>query len=140
MTHFDHINIRTQNLAETIAFYKLVLGVAPGYRPPFPFPGAWLYSGQQAVIHVIQQSTDYSVEVDSYFNGQSKSQGMGNLDHVAFRRKDIDQFLKKINSHGLASNISTPPGTEQAQVFLQDPNGITIEMIFDLKTKEEKKP
>ena len=40
----DHYNVSTRKLPETIQFYEDVLGFKNGPRPPFNFPGAWLYS------------------------------------------------------------------------------------------------
>ena len=40
----DHYNVSTRKLGDTIRFYEEVLGLTNGPRPPFNFPGAWLYS------------------------------------------------------------------------------------------------
>ena len=40
----DHYNVSTRKLKETVQFYETVLGLNNGARPPFNFPGAWLYS------------------------------------------------------------------------------------------------
>jgi catechol 2,3-dioxygenase-like lactoylglutathione lyase family enzyme len=40
----DHYNVSTRKLNETVQFYEDVLGFTNGPRPPFNFPGAWLYS------------------------------------------------------------------------------------------------
>ena len=42
----DHYNVSTRKLNETVQFYEDVLGFTNGPRPPFNFPGAWLYSGE----------------------------------------------------------------------------------------------
>ena len=70
----DHYNVSTRNLAETIKFYESVLGFVNGPRPPFAFPGAWLYSGDHPVLHLNDISpTDREQRPDS-----------GVIDHVAF--------------------------------------------------------
>ncbi|MCJ7873093.1 VOC family protein [Phaeobacter sp. J2-8] len=53
LTGFDHVNIRTTNLDTMIAWYGDILGLHPGKRPPFRFPGAWLYLGDRAVVHLV---------------------------------------------------------------------------------------
>jgi catechol 2,3-dioxygenase-like lactoylglutathione lyase family enzyme len=49
----NHFTILSADLDATLAFYGDVLGLHSGRRPPFDFPGAWLYSGDTAVLHVI---------------------------------------------------------------------------------------
>ena len=43
----DHYNVSTRKLNETVRFYEDVLGFTNGPRPPFNFPGAWLYAGEK---------------------------------------------------------------------------------------------
>jgi len=50
----DHYNVSTRKLKETVEFYEAVLGFKNGPRPPFNFPGAWLYSGNHPVLHLNQ--------------------------------------------------------------------------------------
>ena len=49
----DHVNIRTANLEEMVEWYTTVLGMEVGDRPPFAFPGAWLYSEGQPFVHLV---------------------------------------------------------------------------------------
>ena len=49
----DHVNLRTAQLDALITWYGEILGMHPGPRPNFPFPGAWLYSGDDAVVHLV---------------------------------------------------------------------------------------
>ena len=57
ITGLDHINIRTADLAGTKAFFMDVLGLSEGWRPAFPFPGAWLYAGEKDVVHLVTIET-----------------------------------------------------------------------------------
>jgi len=42
----DHVNINTSNMEDTLSFYVDLLDFREGFRPPFDFPGAWLYAGE----------------------------------------------------------------------------------------------
>ena len=44
----DHDNINTSNMKDTMGFYTDLLDFTDGFRPPFDFPGAWLYAWQNA--------------------------------------------------------------------------------------------
>ena len=48
----DHYNVSTRKPDETVRFYEDILGFMNGPRPPFDFPGAWLYSAGHAVLHL----------------------------------------------------------------------------------------
>lgn len=51
-----HCSIRSFDLEKPYRFYEKILGFKPGYRPPFDFPGVWLYmAGDEAdfgTVHI----------------------------------------------------------------------------------------
>ena len=49
----DHVNVRTAALENMISWYTEVLGMRQGERPNFPFPGAWMYVGDVAAVHLV---------------------------------------------------------------------------------------
>ena len=49
----EHFTVLAEDLEATRTFYGDILGLEEGYRPPLGFPGAWLYVGGRAVLHVI---------------------------------------------------------------------------------------
>jgi len=112
----DHVNIRTADLAATKALFVDVLGLTEGWRPPFPFPGAWLYAGDKDVVHL--------VEVD---RPAAASDG-SSLDHFAFDIADYDEALARVEKTGLGFRATATPGTSVKQIFVRDANGVTIEL------------
>jgi len=46
ITKLAHYAIRTADLEASRRFYTEVIGFRVGYRPPFPFPGIWLYQDE----------------------------------------------------------------------------------------------
>ena len=112
----DHINISTDRLAETCAFFKDVLGFTDGFRPAFPFGGAWLYQGDQALVHLIEKD---KAHVPSY---------QASLDHFAFVIDDYEGLQARLDAKGIEYRALNTPGTTIRQMFLTDPNGVTIEL------------
>ncbi len=112
----DHVNIVTDDLEGTIAFYREVLGLEPGERPPFPFPGAWLYAGGRAVVHL-------------GVRGAATGPG-GAVDHIAFAARGYEAFRRRLAERGIPHSTAVVPGTDMRQIFLRDPNGVKIELTF----------
>lgn len=112
----DHVNIRTADLAATKAFLIEVLGLTEGWRPPFPFPGAWLYAGDKDVVHL--------VEVEE----KAADSAGSSLDHFAFDIRDYEEALARVEGTGLKFRATATPGTSVKQIFVRDPNGVTIEL------------
>lgn len=112
----DHINIRTADLAASKAFLMDVLGLAEGWRPPFPFPGAWLYAGEKDVVHLVEVEAPAAESAGS------------SLDHFAFDISDYDDALARVTRSGQKFRAVETPGTTVKQIFVRDPNGVTIEL------------
>lgn len=118
LRYLDHVNIRTARLDALTAFYRDVLGLTVGSRPPFAVNGTWLYCGERAAIHL--------VEVE-----KTPDTGTPRLEHFAFRAEDIDTFLESLSALDVACEISDVPGWAIRQVHVRDPDGNHIEIAFD---------
>ena len=123
LKRIEHYNIHTQKLAETVAFYDRVLGMKPGDRPPFPFPGAWIYLGDTPVIHLVDVAGPYRT-------ARAGQHGTGALDHVAFEAVDLPAMRATLAREGVAYTERVVPRTGITQVFVEDPTGLTIELNF----------
>ena len=117
----DHFNIRTRKLADTVRFYENVLGLEKGPRPNFAFPGAWMYSDGKAVVHLVDISaTDEPQKPDS-----------GVVHHVAFISSGFDGMSQRLKSRGMPFEARQVPGGELWQIFVNDPNGVMIELNYE---------
>ena len=117
----DHFNIRTRNLGDTVRFYEDVLGLEKGPRPNFAFPGAWMYSEGKAVVHLVDISkTDEAQKPDS-----------GVVHHVAFASTGFDGMKQRLKSKGTAFDSRQVPGGDLLQIFVDDPNGVMIELNYE---------
>ena len=119
----DHFNIRTNKLDETVRFYERFLGLSPGPRPRQPLNGSWLYSGERAVLHILE-STPSSIAT-------------GPLDHVAFSCTGLSLLLSQLDSARIPRVAREIPGTPLVQAQFLDPNGIMVEANFSGEILEE---
>ncbi len=128
----DHCSIRTTKLAETQRFYEAVMGFAPGPRPPFPFPGVWLYRGEQAVLHVVGIDPDDPDGLRAYHGdrGAGETTGTGTIDHIAFAATDVADMRARLETGGHAFRERTVPSLGLHQIFVEDPNGVTLELNY----------
>ena len=116
---FDHVNIRTQNLDQMVAWYGDVLDLHPGPRPDFGFPGAWLYLGDQAYLHFVAMGGPY------------QAGGNATLEHFAFFATDMPEFLARLDARGVPYTVDEVPGFPVVQVNFFDPDGNHIHVDFD---------
>jgi len=125
-----HFLIKTENLEETKAFYQEFLGMEDGYRPPFPFPGHWLYIGDTAIVHManFRKGTDEQYYTDQRMGETSASTGP--LDHIAFTATGLDEFVERFEKAGIKMDRRTVPEDGTHQIFIKDPNGIMVEIDF----------
>jgi catechol 2,3-dioxygenase-like lactoylglutathione lyase family enzyme len=114
----DHINIGTNRLAETRAFFCDVLGLTEGWRPDFAFGGAWLYAGDGAVVHLVELTEPKSPSSDAA------------LDHFAFRIDDYDEVVRRLEAAGVPFRSIEVPNAPIRQIFIRDLNGVNIELNY----------
>ncbi|HEY5622426.1 MAG TPA: VOC family protein [Gammaproteobacteria bacterium] len=129
----DHCSIRTIRLEESRAFYVSVLGMVTGERPDFPFPGHWLYVDGHPVIHLVGVDPDDPSGLIGYLGGEIDPTSLdesGSLDHIAFRATDAPAQVERLTSHDVPYRERRVPGMDLYQLFVDDPNGITVELNY----------
>jgi len=116
--HFDHINVVFSPHTDSLAFFRDVMGLESGARPPFPFPGDWLYEDGAAIVHAVEASSPASAPGPAL-----------RLHHVAFRSDEPSaQVLERVRATGLPHTVTTVPGGRTLQIFVTLPGGLVIEL------------
>ena len=116
----DHINVRTARLDDMTAWYTEVLGLTSGPRPDFAFPGAWLYAGDRALVHLV------AVPVPPTDPGRDLK-----LEHGAFRATGYAAFKALLEGRGERIEIVKVPGFPIVQINIWDPDGNHLHIDFD---------
>jgi catechol 2,3-dioxygenase-like lactoylglutathione lyase family enzyme len=130
VTELNHFLIRANDLERTKDFYCQVLGFEVMSRPDFPFPGYWLGVNGKIQVHLAQAGVPNS---DLYYLGSPKNAATDNsgvVDHVAFLATDPDGFVKHLKKQGIPCRPRNFPESQLYQLFLKDPDGLTVELNF----------
>jgi catechol 2,3-dioxygenase-like lactoylglutathione lyase family enzyme len=118
----NHFTILTDDLEATLAFYREFLDLAPGPRPPFTFPGAWLYAdggkGRDPILHIVAGRPREALV-------------KGVIDHMAFSGCDLAGTVQKLKRKNVPHELRKLPAYGTWQLFFHDPNGAKIEIDFD---------
>ncbi len=133
LTKIDHYAIRTKKLEETKAFYEL-LGLVEGKRPNFPFAGYWLYLEGVALVHLIHAEHEGPPVTEKHLGkvaeGHEDVSGSGSIDHIAFSAINAEQLKIKLEEHNIFFSQREVPNMNLLQIFLEDPNRITVEINY----------
>ena len=113
----NHFTVLAEDLRETCKFYRDFLGLTEGYRPDMGFPGAWLYAGDQALLHIVVRS-------------QLPQPRAGVIDHMAFSANGLAAIVRKLEDQGVRYQLGRQVETGVWQLFFHDPNGARVELDF----------
>lgn len=124
-----HVAIRATSLPATISFYTHVLGLKQVPRPPFNFEGAWLGNEQgDALIHL------YGGQRALGSDGRAPV-GSAAVDHVSLWAQGFAEQQARLRQLGLPFRVTRVPESTLAQTFVYDPNGVLIELTYDMATE-----
>lgn len=118
LLRLDHVNILTARLDLMERFYEDILGLRVGPRPAFTMAGAWLYLGDQAVVHLVEVR-DRRAAVNP------------RIAHFAFQATGLTDLTDRLTGAGVPYSVDPVPGLPLVQVNLRDPDGNHIHVDFD---------
>ena len=138
----NHFSIRSLEIEKTTDFYSKLLGLTVGPRPEFPFPGVWLYNGDEsswanAVLHLIAIDKNDPNGLKQYLGERDPSTlyGSGAVDHIAFFATGLEEKIELLKKLNVPYRERTVPVIGLHQIFLDDPNGIVIELNYPATEK-----
>lgn len=117
MSRLDHVNITVADGPRMVRFLELVLEAREGVRPPFDFPGHWLYLDDHPAIHltVVDRRADFPE---------------GIVNHIAFGVYDFEDAKARVEACGYPSKLAGIPGTPIGQIFVTGPEGLLVEIQY----------
>ena len=131
VTELNHYFVRANDLERSRRFYCEVLGFEEMPRPDFPFPGHWLGVNGKIQVHMAQHGVP---NAELYFLGSaphSATDNSGVVDHIAFLATEPQTFAARFEAIGLAARRRYFPEFQLFQMFVKDPDGLTIELNFN---------
>jgi catechol 2,3-dioxygenase-like lactoylglutathione lyase family enzyme len=130
LTELNHYFVRANDLEKSRRFYCDVLGFEDMPRPTFPFPGHWLGVGGKIQVHMGPHGIP---NAELYYLGttpHSASDNAGVVDHIAFLATEPRSFAERFDALGLKPRKRYLPEFRLFQMFVKDPDGLTIELNF----------
>ena len=114
ITNLDHVNIDTDDLDATVAFYEGALKLVSGPKPSGN-PGMWMFIDDKAVVHIniIEPGAENTA---------------GRLNHIAFDATDLDETTSALEAASVEYEVFQRPDLAITQVRCVDPNGIPVEI------------
>ena len=121
----DHVNIRTEHMAESAAFYERLLGLHATVPPGMPadMVAIWLRDDSDyPLIHLNAPPADEP--------NRSGAADTGRLHHVAFDCLGYDAIITTLKAMGATYECNVVESVGLRQIFVIDPNGLRLELNF----------
>lgn len=113
----NHFTVLSSNLEISKAFYIDILGLKEGYRPALNSLGAWLYTSNQAILHIIAGRA-------------MPANATGVIDHMAFTASNLQAVIDILKQQNIHYELHRLENLRIWQLFFYDPDGAKIELDF----------
>jgi len=139
ITSLNHYLIVSKNLERSRKFYEQVLGLELADRPDFGFPGYWLKTGEEICVHLASQDPNRIRDRYLLKKHPKGTHGSGSVDHIAFLARDPEGVRDRIKKNKVEMQVRSFPDAKLFQIFLKDPDNVTIELNFLGEVVDESK-
>jgi catechol 2,3-dioxygenase-like lactoylglutathione lyase family enzyme len=130
VTSLNHYLIVSKNLERSKKFYQQVLGLELAERPDFGFPGYWLKTGDNICVHLASQDPNKIRDQFLLKKHPKGTAGSGSVDHIAFLAQNPEAVRERIQKNKVEMHFRSFPDAKLFQIFLKDPDDVTIELNF----------
>ena len=130
VTAINHYLVVSKNLERSKKFYQEVLGLELAERPDFGFPGYWLKTGDNICVHLASQNPNKIRDTFLLKKHPKGTNGSGSVDHIAFLAQNPEEVRNRIQKNKVEMHFRSFPDAKLFQIFLKDPDDVTIELNF----------
>ena len=130
VTAINHYLVVSKNLERSKKFYQEVLGLELAERPDFGFPGYWLKTGDNICVHLASQDPNKIRDNFLLKKHPKGTTGSGSVDHIAFLAQNPEEVRNRIQKNKVEMHFRSFPDAKLFQIFLKDPDDVTIELNF----------
>ncbi|MEK9660134.1 MAG: VOC family protein [Alphaproteobacteria bacterium] len=134
ISHLEHFLVVAHDYEETVDWYIDNLGFTKGPHPDFgaDVEVTWLYLGDRDIIHIVPPRKDDPPQesVIRSATPEEIAQGSRPIHHIAFRAENRKEMTARFKDKGITYLEQQASKQDLYQVFVRDPNGITVELNF----------
>ena len=133
VTSLNHFLLVAKDLERTKDFYQRVLGMEiDTARPDFGFPGYWLKVNGETCVHLASQAPNKIRDQFLLKKHPKGTTGSGAVDHIAFLAQNASEVRNRIQKNSVEMHFRSFPDAKPPlfQIFLKDPDDVTIELNF----------
>jgi len=134
LTGLQHVLVLSDDIDATRDFYRDVVGLSIGARPPLAFPGYWLYADGVPCVHIAQRDAYVEHARGLGLSIADDAGGPGPIDHLAFAARDYEEVSERLRRGGVRAIANAVPGGPR-QLFFDDPNGVRVEINVERRTR-----
>ncbi len=120
---FYYSGIRVRDLKKSLEFYTKAVGMNVVSKGTMSHGGKW--------VHLRGKGSEQTLELNWYPKGSrfyTEYTTGEELDHLAFKVKDVEKAFKQLVSSGAVPAVS-PKESKGTEVYVKDPDGIWIELL-----------
>lgn len=134
ISHLEHFLIIAQDYEETVNWYIDNLGFTKGPHPDFGADAevTWLYLGDRDVVHIAPPLPGDAARARPNPDATPKDIARGSrpVHHIAFRAANRKEMTARLKAKGITYLEQQASKQDLYQVFVRDPNGVTVELNF----------
>lgn len=124
----DHVNILTDDLEKTAAFYEKLLGLTRSENPAVKMgiAGYWMRDAAgNAIVHLVDRLSAPG-RYDDYRPGELTN----GFHHVALRCEGFEETIARLRDMGCEYKVNDLQHFDLRQIFVADPNAVNLELNF----------